>query len=34
MRKLSYEEVVEKCKLVHGEKYIYPSDMLERKKKQ
>ena len=31
MRKLSYNEVVEKCREVHGDKYVYPKDMLERK---
>ena len=31
MRKLTYEEIIEKCHKVHGDKYIYPFDMLERK---
>lgn len=33
MKKLNYNEVVEKCKKVHGDKYIYPIDMLNRKVK-
>ena len=31
MRKLSYKEIVEKCKAIHGDRYVYPNDMLERK---
>lgn len=31
MYKLLYKEVVEKCKSIHGDRYVYPSDMLERK---
>ena len=31
MHKLFYKEVVEKCKSMHGDRYVYPSDMLERK---
>ena len=33
MRKLTYEEILSKCRSVHGDKYIYPTDMLERKEK-
>ena len=31
MKKLNYNDVVERCKKVHGDKYIYPTDMLCRK---
>ena len=31
MRKLSYKEIVEKCKAIHGDRYVYPNDMLDRK---
>ena len=31
MKKLNYKDVVKKCREVHGDKYIYPIDMLERK---
>ena len=31
MKKLSYNEIVNKCRKKHGDRYIYPLDMLERK---
>ena len=27
MHKLFYKEVVEKCKSMHGDRYVYPSDI-------
>ena len=31
MKKLNYDEIVKRCKKIHGDKYIYPTDMLDRK---
>ena len=31
MKKLKYEEVLKRCKSIHGDKYVYPIDMLERR---